>query len=292
MRKFFILCIVCGFSVFFYWKRSGEIFIVKDNGQVPLFVTPETKLTYKAREKVYTCLDLDTVLLPKTQIRVSGECDAGVLKVMFYTSEACYGEGYVHRRFLENDCESSKQWFFPKKRKRSPFALREIREIFNRCLKEDIPFCYGGNHLNAVDLSGDYSFSPDDEQTALPYRLRGFDSSGLLHFISNGTLPHSTRALREMMPRLHRIYTFRAEENYPELEREKVFHCLRDTDFILETDHVLIAFKGGFIESRRQTKGCFFHDKKAAWQKFNEIINRAQAAGKNLCVVRWHPEVL
>jgi hypothetical protein len=122
-----------------------------------------------------------------------------------------------------------------------------------------------------------------------PYELRGFDCSGLLYYISDGTLPHATGALKNFGERLFTVEAAKKWEVSKE-SLEKVIADLTDTDFIAMRGHVIVAYDKGLIEFRSKDLGCWFTPESGRVQRITELIGAAKKKNCDVWFVRWHPE--
>lgn len=268
--------------------------LVVTKGMAPVFTLPETKLQYEYGEHGNNCLQLDTVLMPPARIKILDTSNSPIYKISYEISEKSKGSGYVHQHFLKNCCEQVKD---PK----SPCVMRleDIRAVFERCIQEKVPYCFGGNSFDSIQLPKEYQFTPSGEYIpGKQFDFRGFDCSGLLFYISNGILPHCTRGLDTCGKK---IYTFDWQKDYSDEEKQKVLASLRDTDYLvfvrnkktqmIGSGHVMVSYKGGFIEFRGIAKGCCYTTKENALQRLNEMITSSKEFCSDLFVIRWHPEV-
>ena len=306
-KGFYIVGIlaVC-FAVAFLEFGMDNVFVVKDNGLVPMFTTSKLDLQYESGKGGTNCYDLDTVLLPNTRIKVTEKCEDSVSKIEYYLSKACNGTGYVHNDFLKNSCSKSHilSWKNLSERavEAAPMPLSRIRKLFEYCINNGVPYCFGGNNFERIELPKEYSFSPFGEQVegGRPYELRGFDCSGILYFISNGTLPHCTKGLDGMGKK---IFVFEWQKEYSREEKEHVLNSLKDTDYLVflhnkdlsktsGSGHVIVSFDGGFIEFKGKDYGCVYTDKSHAMERLDSLINASVKSCGDLLVIRWHPEVI
>lgn len=280
----FLFCI--GFS----FCRGEKTFVVKEGCYVPLFGTDGSKLLYHAGAHGTNCYYLCTVLLPGSLLDVS-DLDEKISKVVWHVNPKKTFEGYVHNEFLKNFCEevSKNTAGYPP----SPMPLKEIRTIFQRCIDERIPYCWGGNWFETIPLPDDYHFEPTDVIGEKPYELRGFDCSGLLYFISNGLLPHSTRQLRSCGKILYRI----GKNDTISLKdlREKLAALqLRDSDYVVIEGHVVVCYNGGVIEFRGMDYGCVFTPAEKAAERIMALvaaIRKTDDDESDVRFIRWHPEL-
>lgn len=282
-----LFCLTLAFGLF--CAHAGDMFVVKNECYLPLFVDNKEIRSFERGEKGCNCDDLDTVLLPGSVIKVEeSKEENGMAKVTCKMTGAVEHNGYVYKSSIEDFCEKFEEGGV--KRGRSPMSLKEIKEVFDRCLSKDnpVPYCWGGNQFEAVPLRGATFTS---EKKGKQYECRGFDCSGLLYYISNGTLPHATGKLENCKERLFTIEAKKKWEVSKE-DLEKVIRDLKDTDFIAIKGHVMIAYNKGLIEFRSKDLGCCFTPKEEASQRVMELIEAAKKKGSDVWFVRWHPEYL
>jgi len=244
-------CLELAFGLF--RVHAGDMFVVKDKCYLPLFENNKETRLFEKGKKGCNCDDLDTVLLPGSVIEVLGYKENGMAEVKCKMTEKVKHEGYVYKSSIENFCEKFEEGGV--NRERSPMSLEEIRSVFKRCLDEKVPYCWGSNQFEKISLSG-VTFTSKNEGEQ--YECRGFDCSGLLYYISDGTLPHATGALKNFGTLL---FTIEAGQIWHETfikEVDQVVAKLKDTDFIVIKGHVIVAYNGGLIEFRSKDLGCCF----------------------------------
>lgn len=273
------------FGLFF--AHAGDMFVVKEKCYLPLFTTPDRERSCETGNRGCNCDTLDTVLLPRSVIEVLGYKENGIAEVKCEMTKKVKHKGYIYTSSIENSCSKLKKGDV--KQKRSPMPLNEIRSVFKCCICENVPYCWGSNQFEKIPLPNNVNFKSTDGNIK-PYELRGFDCSGILYYISDGTLPHATGALKNFGTRL---FTIEAKKHGEMKEDwEKVVASLRDTDFIAIKGHVIISYNGGFIEFRSKDLGCQFTETKGAVQRVKELIEAAKDKGSDVWFVRWHPENL
>ena len=266
--------------------HAGDMFVVKDECYLPLFENNKEIRSFERGEKGCNCDDLDTVLLPGAVIEVLGDEKSGMVEVTCEMTERVKHKGFVYASSVEDFCKKFEKGDV--KRERSPMSLDEIRSVFKRCLSENVPYCWGGNNFEAIPLRGaTFTSKKEGEQ----YECRGFDCSGLLYYISNGTLPHATGALKNFGKRLFTVEAAKKWE-VSEEDLKKEIGDLKDTDFIAIKGHVIVAYNKGLIEFRSKDLGCCFTPKEKAVQRITELIEAAKKKNSDVWFVRWHPEVL
>jgi hypothetical protein len=266
--------------------HAGGMFVVKDECYLPLFENNKEIRSFERGKKGCNCDDLDTVLLPGSVIEVLGYKENGMAEVTCEMTEKVKHKGFVYKSSVENFCKK-----FGKgnvKRKRSPMSLEDIKKVFERCLRENVPYCWGGNQFETIPLRGATFTS---EKKGEQYECRGFDCSGLLYYISDGTLPHATGALKNFGERLFTVEAAKRWEVSKE-DLEKVIAGLEDTDFIAIKGHVIVSYNKGLIEFRSKDLGCCFTPQKGANQRITELIEAAKKKNSDVWFVRWHSEYL
>lgn len=298
------MMLVCGsFSCF--GEESHKCYVVKEGCYIPVFETNESNFSYECGEHGMNCYKLDTVLLPKTCLHLSQDGMNDIIKVSY----CCAGDssehsGFIHSKLLSScckECEGCDHVDCCKYNDVQPMALSDIRTLFDRCINENIPYCWGANNVDAIDLNGLYEFTADD-QSAPAFELRGFDCSGILYYISNGILPHCTRGLHVVGKEL---FKFEHGKIYSDEEKMAVINDLRDTDYIvcvcadcddndycINQDNVIISYNGGFLEFRDKDNGCVFTNSEDALSRLDKIIACGNSGDGDVFVIRWHPEVM
>lgn len=287
MRKFRFVSLFCLTLTFGLFRmHAGDMFVVKDGCYLPLFENNKEIRSFERGKKGCNCDDLDTVLLPGSVIEVLGYKENGMAEVTCEIAEKVKHKGFVYKSSVENFCKKFKKGDI--KRKRSPMSLEEIRSVFERCLCENVPYCWGGNQFETISLPK-VIFKPADKNTK-PYELRGFDCSGLLYYISDGTLPHATGSLKDFGRRLFTVEAGKIWDKDLEGKVEEVVANLKDTDFIVIKGHVIVAYNRGLIEFRSKDLGCCFTPEEKAVQRITELIEVAKKKNSDVWFVRWHPE--
>ena len=217
-----------------------------------------------------------------------------VSKVVWHVNQKKTFERYVHNAFLKNACKEVRKDVV--KWSPSPMPLKEIRTIFQRCIDEHVPYCWGGNWFETISLPEDYVFSQSGGKVERAYELRGFDCSGLLYFISDGLLQHSTRRLREYEGGKVLWSVGKKDDVSLEDLKEKLAELkLRDTDYIVLIGHVVVWFNGGIIEFRGMDYGCVFTPAEKVHERIMELIaasRKTDDGDSDVRFIRWHPELL
>ena len=266
--------------------HAGDMFVVKDGCYLPLFENNKEIRSFERGKKGCNRDDLDTVLLPGSVIEVLGYKENGMAEVTCEMTGKVKHKGFVYTSSVEDFCKKFEKGDV--KRGRSPMSLKDIKRVFERCLCEDIPYCWGGNQFETIPLRGvTFTSKNKGEQ----YECRGFDCSGLLYYISDGTLPHATGALKNFGERLFTVEAAKRWEVSKE-NLEKVIGDLKDTDFIAIKGHVIVVYNKGLIEFRSKDLGCCFTPEEKAVQRITELIEAAKKKNSDVWFVRWHPEYL
>ncbi|MDR1433260.1 MAG: hypothetical protein LBI61_02890 [Puniceicoccales bacterium] len=274
----------------------GDTYRVDVDAFIPLFSVPSTEFKYEVGVKGNLCRELDTILMPGFYVHVDEILKNGVVRVTV-TNGSYAISGYVHRKFVEESmspCEST-DFSSPDKRAIPP-SMNVISEKLNGIM--EARYCYGCNSSEEIKLDGLYKFSQENlEGPRRSFKCCGFDSSGLVHYVSNGYLPHNTNELIELGVILLSIDT-KKELSYDDLDL--IMNKVADTDlvvFIFRGDerslyrfgHVIMAWKFGFIESGGVNLGIVRTSRQEAKSRLAQMWREAKAAGSNLYVVKWHP---
>lgn len=233
--------------------HAGDMFVVINGCYLPLFEDDKVERSFERGEKGCNCEGLDTVLLPGSVIEVLEYKENGMAEVTCEMTEKVKHKGFVCKYSVENFCKKFEKG--DAKQERSPMSLDKIRAVFERCLRENVPYCWGGNQFETIPLPR-VTFTSKNEGEQ--YECRGFDCSGLLYYISDGTLPHATGALKNFGTLL---FTIKAGQIWHETfikEVDQVVAKLKDTDFIVIKGHVIVAYNGGLLEFRSKDLGCCF----------------------------------
>jgi hypothetical protein len=271
---------------------AGDVYAVKKGKYVPLFSSKGVNFKYEAGDHGTNCYDLDTVLPRGSFVKV---IDAGddVVHVSCKVSENYSPEGFIHRKFFNDSMKRMNATLFSSTApRRSVLGINEIGGIFDSLLEKEVPFGWGCNNFKELSLSELYTFTNGDGKSDVPYRCAGFDCSGLLHAISSWTLPHSTGQL----------YNLSTGECLCELdasstdsELEEVLALMLDTDFVVFANryppksggHVIISFRGGFVEAKSRNFGVICTDEDGALSRLRDMTREGRVR-----VIRWHPELL
>lgn len=283
---------------------TGEFFRVKENSPLPLYKVEDLKsLMYYAGKYGTSCRELMTVLLPGTFLELLSQNEDGVCKVLWLRNknrEKCC-EGYVHRRLLDNRCvqvsESAVNW------SRSPMSLEKIREFYEECSRNEIPYCWGGNWEDEIELTDDWVFTqrseePNEEmkEPGKPYCLRGFDCCGLPYYVSGGVLRRSCEGIRKHGKLLWTINKKNCNITREELAAKLKDLNLHDTDLLVLKTHLANWFKGGILEFRGVDYGCEYRQEKDEVldriMRWAGLVKASKDADSDVRFIRWHPELL
>ncbi|MDR2776836.1 MAG: hypothetical protein LBB17_02220 [Puniceicoccales bacterium] len=280
---FFFPCICKGFI-----PDKGATFVVTDGKYIPIFTREGTELEYEGGMHGTNCYALDTVLPPGTFIKVLGTKGDNIIHVFCKVSKKFSFSGFIHAVFFVSSLSPIDETRFEMFPTRDIKSVKSICEILDSYIGKEIPYGWGCNNLDEIDLSGLYVFKCMNETAGTPpaYRCVGFDCSGLLHAISSWTLPHSTSQL----------YDIQGVECLCELDgkssNEELANALAkmtDTDFVVskESGHVIVFLHGSFIEAMGMNYGIVYTDVTHAIERLRHMVNKGKVR-----VIRWHPELL
>ncbi|MDR2720903.1 MAG: hypothetical protein LBB15_01265 [Puniceicoccales bacterium] len=297
MKKLVLIYLVyaalCGFiPCASFAVGTGDVFVVKKGKYVPLFVSEGTSFEYEVGKHGTNCYDLDTVLPRGSFVKVI-DVRGDVVHVSCKVSENYSSDGFIHRKFFDHSMKSIESSSFDSiVPNRAIPSLDEISGIFDSLLDDRVPFAWGCNNLQEVNLKGMYEFTSKDGKRNIPYRCAGLDCSGLLHMISSWVLPHATGQL----------YNFSKGKCICELDADSSDGELKDalaqmldTDFVVfvrrspsgSEGHVIVYFRGGFIEAKGCNSGVIYTDEDGAIEKLRTMTKKGKVR-----VIRWHPELL
>ncbi|MDE6431872.1 MAG: hypothetical protein K2L13_00560 [Opitutales bacterium] len=294
------LCFAILFPIWCLGVEVGDTFEIDSGNFVPLFMTEGVNLKYDIGSHGNNCYDLDTVLPPETFVKVdSVSQDQDTVHVICKVSENCCFKGFVHKHFLE-DCASSmaKSNFDAQSPKRDIMSVREICDILDDCIEKNMPYSYGCNNFEELQLAELYSFEGPSADCQ-PYHCVGFDCSGLLHYISSWTLPHSTKQLYNSP---HGKCILSLDVDASDAELKKALSVMKDTDYVVfihdyqytgGSGHVIVSLHGGFVEAVGQNVGIVFTPRDAALKRLRKLLGAAHNNGaKDVKIIRWHPDLL
>ncbi|MDR2779204.1 MAG: hypothetical protein LBB16_02875 [Puniceicoccales bacterium] len=265
-----------------------DTFIVLANKHVPLFISEGTNFEYEAGSHGTNCCSLDTVLPPGTLIKVLDEEKNNTVHAFCKVSESCSFDGFIHVKFFEHSMQTIDGSLFDSK---VPYRMvpnfQEVCRMLDFYRNANIPFSWGCNNLDEVDLEDLYTFvcKNSNGQENIAYRCVGFDCSGILHSISSWVLPHSTEQLYNFSKGK---CLYELNEKTSDDELLKALESMKDTDFVVcPRVHVIISLHGGFIEAKGRNYGIVYTDADHALERLKNL-----AKGGIIRVIRWHPELL
>ena len=108
MRKFRLISFFCLEWAFgSFCAHAGDMFVVKNERYLPLFVDNKEIRSFERGEKGCNCDDLDTVLLPGSVIKVkeSKKEENGMVEVTCDMTGKVTHTGYVYKSSIEDFCE-------------------------------------------------------------------------------------------------------------------------------------------------------------------------------------------
>lgn len=300
LLQFVMLCSILLSTKWCLGLQIGDVFEIKTDKFIPLFITDRIDLRYDVGTCGNNCYDLDTVLPPKTLIQVEAFSENyDTVHVLCKVSEWCTFQGYVHKNLLKCCTNPIPKNFFDKNLPNRPvLSVSEICCILDDCVVRHMPYSFGCNNYTEVPLGHLYSFDgPSKDCTQ--YRCFGFDCSGLLHYISGWTLPHSTRRLYDLFEK-NCILSLGIESADAELQN--ALRLMKDTDYVVfvhdykyvgGTGHVIISLHGGFVEAAGQSIGVIFTEKDHALERLRKLLHSARENGaQDVRIIRWHPELV
>ncbi|MDR1595959.1 MAG: hypothetical protein LBR91_03510 [Puniceicoccales bacterium] len=282
--------------------KVGNVY--KINTVVPVFSRPKVDFKYESGPRGSNCYELNTMLLPSFYVLIEEELANGTLGIAAKRDDSYLIRGYIHRKFLEDhavDC-GNMDFFSISSDPTSVPSVEEIIDNVKNLLSLNVRYCYGGNSPVEVELNGIYKFHPVDSGNGKfgGYKCVGFDSSGLIHYVSNGWIPHSTSVMPEFGKILFMVNT---ERRFKSGFIAEILDTVRDTDLVLfpssdgiETlncyGHVIMVYKFGFVEYYGRFSGIVRTPPSEAALRLIQMYMKAKSIGMPLFVVRWHPELL
>ncbi|MDR1232915.1 MAG: hypothetical protein LBJ75_01480 [Puniceicoccales bacterium] len=282
-----LLLIVCLRSSCFA-LGIGETFVISEDKYIPLFTSEGIKFEYEAGPHGTNCYDLDTVLPPGTFVKVLNEEKNSTVYVFCKVSERCSFNGFIHAKFFEHSMRSLDSSMFDLMApSRDVPNFQETCKMLNSYRETEIPYAWGCNNLDEVNLEGLYTFvrKNSNDQGNPSYRCAGLDCSGILHRISSWTLPHSTGQLYNLS---QGKCLYELDEKTSDDELRMVLKFIKDTDFVVcPKVHVIISLHGGFIEAKGRNYGVVYTDAAHAMGELKKLIKRGTVR-----VIRWHPKLL
>ncbi|MDR1528427.1 MAG: hypothetical protein LBS22_02470 [Puniceicoccales bacterium] len=280
---FFYPCICRGFI-----SDAGATFVIADGKYVPMFTCEGVEFKYEGGMHGTNCYVLDTVLPPGTFVKVLDIKGDDIVHVFCKVSEKISFSGFIHATFFLNSLFPMDETRFDMFPVRDVKSVKSICEILDSYIGKEIPYGWGCNNLDEIDLSGLYVFKYMNKAAGTPpaYKCVGFDCSGLLHAVSSWTLPHSTSQLYDIqgVKCLCELDGKSSDEELADALAKMV-----DTDFVVskESGHVIVFLHGSFIEAVGINYGIVYTDATHAVERLRRMVNRGKVR-----VIRWHPELL
>ncbi|MDR2737630.1 MAG: hypothetical protein LBB18_01665 [Puniceicoccales bacterium] len=282
--------------------RVGDIYRVEKNTYVPIFSSPETEFEYESSSYGSGCYDLETVLLPEFYVQIKKIFNNGVLEIVGTTNNSYLVHGYVHPKFVgESMAICGTKDFSSLRAKVTIPTVKSIMGDLKEISSKNGRYCQGGNAPVEIKLNDLYKFHQRSGSIGKEkkYICQGFDSSGLVHYLSNGYLPHDTATFLKFVSKLYQVSTERplsrrmTKEIVSNLkDTDLVFFCLKDRNRKDSRGHVIMAYRFGFIESKGLNFGIVITPPHEAEARFTQMYEKAKSLGADLYVVRWHPELL
>ncbi|MDR3144249.1 MAG: hypothetical protein LBT64_01975 [Puniceicoccales bacterium] len=288
--------------------RVGDVYVINENVAVPLFTEPRIEFEYEAGSRGSDCHELKSVLFPGFYVRIREILDGGILRVDCRVDNAYVLVGYVHEKLVERNMSLRSDVNFDGigERVKIP-SVAEIGSRMQEILCKKVPYCRGGSFPKEVKLDGLYRFRRigNNAMKYMKFACYGFDAAGLLHYVSNGYLPHSIRDLADFEMKLFVISTAKPIQTRIV---DEIINSLMDTDIVLFIPQkhenrrhisgnewesgVLMFHRFGFVESRGRYSGIVRTNSMDAEARLIQMFNAARNAGSDLYVIRWHPELL
>lgn len=289
--------LLCGMPL-----QIGAVYKVCDDKYIPVFNSPCKDMEYESGLRGNNCYNLVTVLLPSSYIEIIDECTDGMYYVSCKLTDEYKIDGFVHQNILERDAKllHDVNMSAVSILRDVPSVQNIVKEI-NRLYKNNVPYCHGCNLPYEIDLSEAYTFvhSTNANGREKKFSCHGFDSSGLLHYLSNGHLPHNTAQLINCGKKL---FVIDGRRKVTKAMIKSIMCELQDTDFIvfqtnddIHSDvngHVLISYRFGFIECRGQNFGMTITPSYDVEARLLQLMSKARASNAVVYVIRWHPELL
>ncbi|MDR1413691.1 MAG: hypothetical protein LBI56_02000 [Puniceicoccales bacterium] len=285
-----------------FGPQKDDVFSVKRDCFVPVFAVEHPAITFHGKAEGIVCYDLDTVLMAYSVVRVI-DAETENIRIKYFINCVHRGVGFIPRSFFETSMRRRELTVLETVKMRLPIppSLQTIRATLQKCIDDKVPFCYGANNFEKIDLDGKCKFFKTENISGRmeDYELRGFDCSGILHYMSNGTLPHSTEQLVNYG---EKIFAF-SGRRYSTKEKKAVLKIMEDSDYIIflhkndkeefsGSGHVLVFYNGGFLEFKWTEPTAVYTPKEKTLEKLDALIKDAEKAGSDLYVIRWHPELL
>ncbi|MDR2737394.1 MAG: hypothetical protein LBB18_00415 [Puniceicoccales bacterium] len=280
--------------------RVGDIYRIRDNIYVPVFMSPQTKFEYEVGFRGNNCYEMDTVLLPGFYVRIDEVFENGIIRVTATRDNSYSISGYIHRKFIVADMVHCAHARFESLY--SPPTVPEIDEVIaeiSKILSKRSEYCYGGNSPQEVSLDGLYEFRQISSGGAFKkFRCRGFDALGLIHYLSNGYLPHKTS---DIITFGKCICVIDPKHELTNGKMNDMINKLRDTDLViivpgdrdrLDLWKALVFYKFGFVESKGPNLGIVRTHPSELEAKMTQMVQRAKSISGKIYFIRWHPDLL
>lgn len=283
-------------------EEMYEVYCIRSDAYVPVFTVPTNHLVYEVGFHGNNCNNLLTVLLPGSYVQVDEKINKTIFKVSCLVSENEKVSGYIHPSFVKSSMTLTNYHHLDQVEvHRTVPSIAEMMRGFYESAKAGIPYCYGGNCPKEITLEGLYTFTQSDHyfNRTRSYVCQGFDSAGLLHYYSNGYLPHNPGKLIHCGKVLFKI---EPKQRLTSRMLKEIMLELKDTDYIVfastanenaeELGHVIVSYRFGFIESRGQNYGIVITPSYDAEGRLLQMKLCAAQNGCDLYVIRWHPQLL
>jgi hypothetical protein len=274
---------------------------LKNDTFVPVFTQPSIEFYYEIGFRGNCCDAMDTVLLPGFYVRIDQIFKNGAVRVTATRDHSYLIRGYIHKKLIERAMIPCAGVDFNSLN--DPPKIPKISDVISaidKLLNDRIEYCFGGNVPFEVNLDGLYKFRQiaGNHGASRKFSCKGFDSSGLIHYLSNGYLPHN---IYDILSFGERVYSLNPNHPLAQLKIEEIAENLKDTDLIVVVPEtrddsclgkVMIACKFGLVEIKGQNLGIIKTHPYETRAKIAKMLQRAKLIGGNLYVIRWHPEVL
>ena len=169
-------------------------------------------------------LALETILYPGVTVTYKEEGEIVAVETEDYPSREPL---FTHRRFLE---EAK-----PTKRERERPTKKKMLETLEST--PFLPYIWGGNFPEGVPEIFEL-FPPQRELHAWEWQLlhlRGFDCSGLIYYVTHGTIPRNTGPMREVC--------------------QEITAPSKPLDLIFSPGHVMITLSSNLVMEARRHQG-------------------------------------
>ncbi len=280
----------------------GAVYKVCNDKCIPVFNVPCTNMEYESGLRGNNCYNLVTVLLPASYIEIVSDCGDGIYQVACKLTDEYQIDGFVHRAFLEKNAQLLHDVCMSDicASRNVPCVQNIVKEIY-RLYKNNVPYCHGCNLSGEIDLSETYTFvqSTNTNGRERKFVCCGFDSAGLLHYLSNGYLPHD---IEQLINCGKKLFIIDGQRKVTKAMIKSIMCELQDTDFIVfetkceteseVTGHVLIAYRFGFVECRGKNFGMAVVPSYDVEARLLQLMSKARASNAVVYVIRWHPALL